>query len=109
MEQILSNGKETTTINESSNGETNELNVNPLNALQDIRGVLTQIEEMTFMNILFSSSASIRSGNFGLSRKEVEKQLGISGDEDSFFHLSKELIKPLADISKSSMMIRGIK
>ena len=91
MEQILSNGKETTTINESPNGETNELNVNPLNALQDIRGFLTQIEEMTFMNILFSSSASIRSGNFGLSRKEVEKQLGISGDEDFFFSFIKRV------------------
>ncbi|WP_353854151.1 hypothetical protein [Bacillus sp. Bos-x628] len=35
MEQILSNEKETKTIIESPNGETNELNVNPLNALQD--------------------------------------------------------------------------
>ncbi|MBZ5751702.1 MULTISPECIES: hypothetical protein [Metabacillus] len=58
------------------------INVNPLNVMQSIRGILTQEEELTFMNILFSSSASIRSGNFGLSRKEVEKQLGISGDDD---------------------------
>lgn len=60
------------------------INVNPLNVMQSIRGILTQEEELTFMNILFSSSASIRSGNFGLSRKEVEKQLGISGDDDRF-------------------------
>lgn len=61
-----------------------EINVNPLNVMQSIRGILTQEEELTFMNILFSSSASIRSGNFGLSRKEVEKQLGISGDDEQF-------------------------
>lgn len=62
-----------------------ESNVNPLNVMQSIRGILTQEEELAFMNILFSSSASIRSGNFGLSRKEVEKQLGISGDDVRFF------------------------
>ncbi|WP_251553957.1 hypothetical protein [Neobacillus muris] len=53
--------------------------------MQSIRGILTQEEELTFMNILFSSSASIRSGNFGLSRKEVEKQLNISGNDERFF------------------------
>ncbi|WP_342489716.1 hypothetical protein NSU13_18475 [Bacillus sp. FSL M8-0049] len=88
-EKILSKEKETTTIKESLNDGTTELNVNPLNALQNIRGILTQTEEMTFMNILFSSSASIRSGNFGLSRKEVEKQLGISGEEDFFSFIKR--------------------
>lgn len=53
--------------------------------MQSLRGILTQREELAFMHILFSSSASIRSGNFGLSRKELEKQLGISGDEDKLF------------------------
>ncbi|MCA0149713.1 hypothetical protein LCD52_13010 [Rossellomorea vietnamensis] len=59
------------------------VNSNPLNVMASIRGVLTEKEELAFMNILFSSSASIRSGNFGLSRKEVEKQLGIT-KEDQF-------------------------
>jgi hypothetical protein len=59
-------------------------NANPLNALQAIKGVLTEEEELVFMNILFSSSASVRGGNFGLSRREVEKQLKIQGDEDRF-------------------------
>lgn len=62
----------------------NDLNVNPLNMMQSLKGILTEEEELTFMNILFSSSASIRSGNFGLSRKEVEKQLKIQGDEVKF-------------------------
>ncbi|MBL4952767.1 hypothetical protein JK635_11150 [Neobacillus sp. YIM B02564] len=61
-----------------------ELNVSPLNVMQSLKGVLTEEEELTFMNILFSSSASIRSGNFGLSRKEVEKQLKIQGNEEKF-------------------------
>lgn len=61
-----------------------ELNVNPLNVMQSLKGILTEEEELTFMTILFSSSASIRSGNFGLSRKEVEKQLKIQGDEEKF-------------------------
>lgn len=53
--------------------------------MQSLKGILTEEEELTFMNILFSSSASIRSGNFGLSRKEVEKQLQIQGEDDQFF------------------------
>ncbi|RNB83223.1 hypothetical protein EDM59_19515 [Brevibacillus nitrificans] len=61
-----------------------EINVNPLNVMQSIKGVLTEAEELTFMNILFSSSASIRSGNFGISRKEVEKQLQIQDDGEKF-------------------------
>lgn len=80
MDQTLLNGKETENLNDT----VEEMNVNPLNVMQSIRGILTQEEELTFMNILFSSSASIRSGNFGLSRKEVEKQLGISRDDERF-------------------------
>jgi hypothetical protein len=73
-------------INESTQikMKNDELNVSPLNVMQSLKGVLTEEEELTFMNILFSSSASIRSGNFGLSRKEVEKQLKIQGNEEKF-------------------------
>ncbi|WP_147533053.1 hypothetical protein [Bacillus marasmi] len=53
--------------------------------MQSLKGMLTETEELTFMNILFSSSASIRSGNFGLSRKEVEKQLQIQEDDERFY------------------------
>jgi hypothetical protein len=63
---------------------TDEMNVNPLNAMQAIKGMLTEDEEIVFMNLLFSSSATIRAGNFGLSRCEVEKQLKISGDDEKF-------------------------
>jgi hypothetical protein len=63
---------------------TDEINVNPLNVMQAIKGMLTEVEEIVFMNLLFSSSATIRAGNFGLSRREVEKQLKISDDEDKF-------------------------
>ncbi|MGG1662736.1 hypothetical protein [Brevibacillus sp. NRS-1366] len=52
--------------------------------MHSLKGILTEVEEVAFMNILFSSSASIRSGNFGLSRKEVEKQLQIQGDDEKF-------------------------
>ncbi|WP_397361848.1 hypothetical protein [Paenibacillus sp.] len=60
------------------------MNVNPLNVMQAIRGMLTEVEEFVFMNLLFSSSATIRAGNFGLSRREVEKQLKISDDQEKF-------------------------
>ncbi|WP_027415711.1 hypothetical protein [Aneurinibacillus terranovensis] len=62
-----------------------EVNVNPLNVMQSLKGILSEEEEVTFMNILFSSSASIRSGNFGLSRKEVEKQLHIQANDEKFY------------------------
>lgn len=55
-----------------------------LNSLQTLRSVLTTREEQAFMSILFSSSATIRSNNFGLSRKEVEKLLDVSR-EDNYF------------------------
>lgn len=60
-------------------------NVTPLNIMQSLKGMLTEEEELTFMNILFSSSATIRAGNFGLSRREVEKQLRISEQDEKFF------------------------
>lgn len=64
--------------------QSNEINANPLNVMQSLKGILTGEEEITFMNILFSSSASIRSGNFGLSRKDIEKQLQIQGNTEKF-------------------------
>jgi len=70
--------------------EENEyINDNSLNALQSIQGFLTKEEELTFMQILFSSSATIRMGNFGLSRKEVEKLLGVNGEEAFFSFLKR--------------------
>jgi hypothetical protein len=63
----------------------NPSNINPLHVMQSLKGILSEQEEMTFMNLLFSSSATIRAGNFGLSRKEVEKQLHISEQDDRFY------------------------
>ncbi|WP_026081276.1 hypothetical protein [Paenibacillus sp. PAMC 26794] len=60
-------------------------NVNALHVMQAIKGMLTEQEELVFMNLLFSSSATIRAGNFGLSRREVEKQLNITGQEAAFY------------------------
>ncbi|WP_026575685.1 hypothetical protein [Bacillus sp. UNC438CL73TsuS30] len=60
-------------------------NVNPLAALALLPSFLSKEEELTFMNILFSSSARVRRDNFGLSRKEVEKQLGIEKNDKEFF------------------------
>ncbi|MNB98072.1 hypothetical protein D3C75_453150 [compost metagenome] len=68
-----------------SESNMNDTNINPLHVMQSLKGILSEREEMTFMNILFSSSATIRAGNFGLSRKEVEKQLHISEQDDRFF------------------------
>ena len=52
-----------------------------LNSLQSLRSILTNREEQAFMSILFSSSATIRMNNFGLSRKEVERIAGVQGDD----------------------------
>lgn len=77
---------------ERSNTDAQEVsNGGPLNMLQSLKGMLTEDEELVFMNLLFSSSATIRAGNFGLSRKEVEKQLRISGDEDQFYSFLKRV------------------
>lgn len=72
----------------SVNGEW--INTNPLNAMETLQGFLTREEELAFMQILFSSSATIRAGNFGLSRKKVEKILGTNNDE-AFFSFLKRL------------------
>jgi hypothetical protein len=55
-----------------------------LNSFQSLRSILTNREEQTFMSILFSSSATIRANNFGLSRKEVEKLLGVTRNDQYF-------------------------
>lgn len=65
------------------------VNDNPLSALQSIQGFLSKEEELTFMQILFSSSATIRMGNFGLSRKEVEKLLAVNNEEEFFSFLKR--------------------
>ncbi|MBB6444154.1 hypothetical protein [Bacillus benzoevorans] len=59
-------------------------NVNPLAALALLPSFLSKAEEATFMNVLYSSSARVRRDNFGLSRKEVEKQLGIEKNDHEF-------------------------
>lgn len=82
-EPILSENE--TSEKNDQNEMIHDVNVNPLNVMQSLKGFLTEEEELTFMNILFSSSASIRSGNFGLSRKEVEKLLHVQGNEEKFF------------------------
>lgn len=69
--------------NESNELKDDMQNFQPLNALASLKGILTETEELAFMNILFSSSASIRSANFGLSRKDVEKMLKTQ-DEEAF-------------------------
>ena len=63
-----------------------EFNANPLNMMQAVKGILTEEEEIAFMNILFSSTATIRMGNFGLSRKELEKLLRLKEGEDEQFY-----------------------
>ncbi len=70
-----------TTENQAYEEEHEDLS---LNSLQSLRSVLTTREEQAFMSILFSSSATIRSSNFGLPRKEVEKLLKVSRD-DAYF------------------------
>lgn len=80
--------------------EAEEMNSNPLNVMQSLKGVLTEDEELAFMNILFSSSASIRSGNFGLSRKEVEKLLRVQGDDDKFNSFIKRVNQAISRYMK---------
>ncbi|WNB92119.1 hypothetical protein [Bacillus sp. NEB1478] len=62
----------------------NERSDHSLTALSHLGAVLSTREEQAFMSILFSSSATLREGNFGLPRKEVEKQLGVTAD-DAYF------------------------
>lgn len=68
-----------------------ENNWNPLSAMASLQGILSKEEEYAFMQLLFSSSATLRKGNFGLSRTEVEKILGIQKDEKQFFSFLKRV------------------
>lgn len=86
MDQILSEPEKQPENSQSpENRAEPEMNVNPLSVMQSLKAVLSEDEELAFMNILFSSSASIRAGNFGLSRKEVEKLLKIEGNDEKFY------------------------
>ncbi|HEY4599924.1 MAG TPA: hypothetical protein VIG73_01325 [Cerasibacillus sp.] len=67
----------------SANEKSNHQPLANMNALQSY---LTEKEEMVFMHLLYSSSATIRAGNFGLSRKDVAKILEISPDDDDGFY-----------------------
>lgn len=62
-----------------------EQNVNPLTVLNELKGYLSTTEELAFMQLLFSSSASIRGQNYGLKRKELEKLLEIKNDDNAFY------------------------
>lgn len=72
---------ETETIKSKSENVPNE----PLANMNHLQSFLTKEEELAFMQILYSSSATMRAGNFGLSRADVEKILNISHDDDAFY------------------------
>ena len=55
----------------------------------------------------FFPSATLRKGNFGLSRTEVEKKLGIQGDEEKFFSFLKRVNQAISRYFKSFMMNDG--
>lgn len=57
----------------------------PLSMMSSLQHVLSKDEEYVFMQLLFSSSARVRSDNFGLPRKEVERLLGIGKDDKDGF------------------------
>lgn len=51
--------------------------------MNELKSYLSTEEELAFMQLLFSSSASIRSQNYGLNRKELEKILNIKNDDEA--------------------------
>lgn len=62
-----------------------------LGAMERLSAVLSPDEEYAFVQIMFSSSAAVRSDSFGLSRREVMKILKLKPDDDQgFASLSKE-------------------
>jgi|SRR5699024_539212 len=67
----------------STSEKSNHQSLANMNILQSY---LTKKEEMAFIHLLYSSSATIRAGNFGLSRKDVAKILKISPDDDDGFY-----------------------
>lgn len=58
----------------------------PLSVMAQLNTVLTPDEEHAFMQIMFSSSATVRSDNFGLSRREVMRLLKLKPEETQAFH-----------------------
>lgn len=59
---------------------------NTLMMMSNLNGYLTTEEELAFMKLLYSSSASIRGANYGLVRKDVEKLLAIKANDDEAFY-----------------------
>ncbi|NGM84619.1 hypothetical protein G5B47_19605 [Paenibacillus sp. 7124] len=57
----------------------------PLAAMERLTAVLSPDEEYAFVQIMFSSSAAVRSDTFGLSRREVMKILKLSPDDGQGF------------------------
>lgn len=57
---------------------------NTLMMMNSLKGYLTTEEELAFMQLLFSSSASIVGANYGLPRKDLEKLLNIKNDNVAF-------------------------
>ncbi len=51
--------------------------------INQLKGYLTTEEELAFMQLLFSSSASIKGANYGLRRVELEKILNIKNDDEA--------------------------
>ena len=46
---------------------------NTLMMMNSLKGYLTTDEELAFMQLLFSSSASIKGANYGLAKKDLEQ------------------------------------
>ncbi|MDD1505576.1 hypothetical protein PVA17_22925 [Lysinibacillus sp. CNPSo 3705] len=59
---------------------------NTLMMMNSLKGYLTTEEELAFMQLLFSSSASIKGANYGLAKKDLVKMLGINNGDDEAFH-----------------------
>ncbi|MDT3427027.1 hypothetical protein J2Z22_002561 [Paenibacillus forsythiae] len=69
----------------------------PLGAMERLSAVLSPDEEYAFVQIMFSSSAAVRSGSFGLSRREVMKILKLDqGDEQGFASFVKRVNQSVA-------------
>lgn len=54
----------------------------PLGAMERLTAVLSPDEEYAFVQIMFSSSASVRSDSYGLSRREVMKILKLKPEDE---------------------------
>lgn len=56
-----------------------------LAAMSKLRAYLSAEEELAFMQLLFSSSATVFSSNYGLRRKDLERLLHIKNDDTAFY------------------------